>query len=59
MNRVNKQEFWYIVASNIESCDFCPVRMHGDSKKYKCHGDCVEALKRLHSELKDSEGENK
>lgn len=54
---MTKQEFWNIIASNIENCDYCPVRIHGDNKKYKCNGDCVEAIKRLYSQLRDSEGD--
>ena len=58
---MTKQEFWYVLASHIKSCDYCPVKIHvyGDSNKCDCYGNCVKALERLYSQLKDSEGENK
>ena len=56
---MTKQEFWYVLASHIKSCDYCPVRIHAHGDKYNCYGNCVKALERLYSQLKDSEGENK
>ena len=56
---MTKQEFWYVLASHIKSCDYCPVRIHvqGDSNKCKGYGNCFKALELLYSQLKDSEGD--
>lgn len=44
--------------NNLSKYDLTNAKV-GDNKKYKCHGDCVKAIKRLYSQLKASEGENK
>lgn len=46
---MTKQEFWRLVANCIESCDYCPVQIAGNTEG--CSDNCSESLNHLYERL--------
>lgn len=46
---MTKQEFWRLVANCIESCDYCPVQIAGNTEG--CSDNCSESLNNLYEQL--------
>ena len=50
---MTKQEFWRLIANCIESCEYCPVNIAGNTEG--CSDNCPESLNHLYERLR---GEN-